>query len=124
MTTGIASFEGSSVRKTLPEALLSSEIPSATWLVVGCLFPVAIMMLCGRSKVVLSTLAAVCAARAFTTLVRSAAIFGGRLESELTTGDRSSVTTRLSRCLTECEDGAVAGILAVAIAPPFPTLYR
>src|SRR5260370_16560303 len=96
MTTGSASFEGPSERKTVPAALLNSEIPSATWLVVGRLFPAPITILCGTSKVLLSTTGAGTAAGPFTTLVRSETAFGGRFELEVATGDCSSTATSAS----------------------------
>src|SRR5207302_6772209 len=44
----------SSERKISPEALVKSEIASATWLLVGCLLPAAMALLCGISRVLLS----------------------------------------------------------------------
>src|SRR5229473_1621370 len=111
MITGVANFEGSSVRKIVPEALLNSEIPSATWLVVGCLFPATMTILCGTSNGVLSTTGAGRAGGPFTTLVRSEAAFGGRFESEVATGDCSSFTASVSCCFVEREDRDVAGAL-------------
>src|SRR6266849_8241628 len=124
ITTGSASFEGSSARKTVPEALLNSEIPSATWLLVGCLFLAAMTMLCGTSKVVLAVAGADRAGGPFTTLVRSEAAFGGRLESEVAIGDRSSITASVSCCFVEREDREDAGAFAAVRPPPFSTLYR
>src|SRR5712692_4445558 len=124
MTTGSASLAGSSARKTDPEALLNSEIASATWLLVGCLFPAAMTMLCGTSNGVLSTTGAGRAGGPFTTLVRSEAAFGGRLESEVATGDRSSTTASVSCCFVEREDREDAGALDAVRITAFSALYR
>ena len=78
MITGSTSFVGSLVRKTLPEALLNSEMPSVTWLIVGFLFSGVMMMLCGTSKGAAATAGAGKAGEPGTTFVRSEAVFGGR----------------------------------------------
>src|SRR5437899_3242414 len=97
MTTGSANFEGSSERKISPEALVKSEIASATWLLVGGLFPAAMTALVGISKVSLSTTAAGgAAAGPFTTFVCSETAFGGRFESEAPTGALSSTIVAAS----------------------------
>src|SRR6266699_120251 len=121
MTTGSASFEGSSARKIFPEALLNSEMPSATWLLVGSLFPVAMIMLCGTSNVVGATAGA---GRTYTTLVRSEAAFGGRLEAEAATGDRSSIAGAVSRGRLGFAARVDAGALTAVSISAFSTLYR
>src|SRR5229473_2642643 len=122
MTTGSASFEGSSARKTFPEALLNSEMASATWPLVGCLFPAAMTILGGTSKVVLAEAGAGRAGGPITSLVRSVAVFGGRLESELAAGDRSSITASISCCFVEREDRMDAGTFDAIRIPAFSTL--
>src|ERR1700731_439281 len=97
MTTGRPSFERPSARKTFPEALLNSEMPSATWLLVGGLFPAAMTMLCGTSNAVDAAAGAARAAESCTILIRSEAAFGGRLEAEAATGDRTSIAGAVSR---------------------------
>ncbi len=93
MTTGRANFEGSSERKISPEAFVKSEIASATWLLVGCLLPAAMALLCGISKALLSTaVTGSAAAGLFTTFVRSETVFGGRFALEASTGDCSSTS--------------------------------
>jgi hypothetical protein len=124
MTTGSASFEGSSARKTLPEALLNSEMPSATWLLVGSLFPAAMIMLCGTSNVVGATAGAVRAGGPYATLVRSEAAFGSRLEAEAATGDRSSIAGAVSRGFLDFEARTDAGALTAVSFSAFSTLYR
>src|SRR5260370_37929756 len=96
MTTGSASLEGSSERKTSPEALVKSEIASATWLLVGGLLAAAMTILPGISKVLLSTTGAGSVAGPFTTFVRSETVFGGRFELEAPTGDCSSTSVAVS----------------------------
>src|SRR5437762_2005031 len=81
----------------LPEALLNSEIASATWLFVGGLLPAAIIMLSGTSNGVAAAAGAAGAVgSAFTTFVRSEAvrseaIFGGRSTEEAAAAVRSYV---------------------------------
>src|SRR5712692_1879602 len=124
MTTGSASFERSSARKTFPEALLNSETPSTTWLLVGCLFPAEMIMLCGTSNGVLATAGAARAGGPFATPARSEAAFGGLFDSEVATEDRSSVTTSEYCCFADREDREDTGGLAAVSTPPFSTLYR
>src|SRR5260370_35663468 len=124
VTPGSARFEGSSARKTFPEALLNSEIASATWPLVGCLFPAAMTILGGTSKVVLAEAGAGRAGGSFTTLFRSEAVFGGRLESEVAVGDRSSITASVSCCFVEREDREYAGTFDAIRIPAFSTMYR
>ena len=112
------------MRRMLPEALLNSEIATATWLFVGGLFAAAIMMLSGTSNGVAATGGAGSDGCSFTTFVRSEAIFGGRSAAEAAAVDRSSIT-----CVASCgfaEFGALtgAGLFAAVKISAFSTLYR
>src|ERR1700720_190787 len=117
MTTGSASFERSSARKTFPDALLNSEMPSATWLLVGGLFPAAMIMLCGTSNVVGATADAGSGGAPY-------APFGGRLEAETATGVRASITGAVSRGFLDFAARADAGALTAVRISAFSTLYR
>src|SRR5258707_15271885 len=111
MTTGSANFEGSFERKTSPEALVKSEIASATWLLVGGLLPAATALLCGISKVLLSTaVTGSAAAGLLTTFVRSETVFGGRVALEAATGDCSSTSVAVSLVSFELPAPAAAGV--------------
>src|SRR5713226_324596 len=124
MTTGSVSFEGSSERKTSPDALVKSEIASATWLVVGCLLPAAMALLCGISRVLPSTTGAGSEAAGFTTFVRSETVFGGRLELEAAIGDRSSTSVAVSLVFFEFAARGAAGARTAVSVSAFSTLYR
>ena len=106
------------MRKMLPEALLNSEIASATWLFVGGLLPAAIIMLSGTSNGVAAAAGAtVVGGSAFTTFVRSEAvrseaIFGGRSAKEAAAAVRSSVADAVSRGFVELEARAGVGVFA------------
>ena len=129
ITTGCVSFDGRSVRNTLPEALLNSEIASATWLFVGGLFPAAMMMLSGTSNGVAASAGAAGAGRsAFAAFappeaVRSEAIFGGR-SAEAAAVDRSSIADAVSRGFVELEARMGAGAFTAVRISAFATLYR
>src|ERR1700730_9415460 len=102
-------------------------MPSATWLLVGGLFPAAMIMLCGISNVVGATADAGSAGAPYAILVRSDAACGGRLEAEAATGDRSSIAGAVSRGFLDFAARADAGALtAVRISAfsPFDSLKR
>src|SRR5260370_18161345 len=124
VTTGRAKFEGTSERKISPEALVKSEIASATWLLVGGLLPAAMALLCGISKALLSTaVTGSAAAGLLTTFVRSETVFGGRVALEANTGDCSSTSVAVSLVFFElAARGAAGGRTAVSISA-FSTLY-
>src|SRR6266851_2735693 len=125
MTTGSANFEGSSERKISPEALVKSEIASATWLLVGGLLPAAMALLCGGSKVLLSAAGAGSAAAGLlTTFVRSETVFGGRFALEATTGDCSSTSVAVSLVFFEFAARGAAGARTAVSISAFSTLYR
>ena len=118
------------MRKMLPEALLNSEIASATWLFVGGLLPAAIIMLSGTSNGVAAAAGAtVVGGSAFTTFVRSEAvrseaIFGGRSAEEAAAAVRSSFADAVSRGFVELEARAGVGVLAAVRISALSTLYR
>src|SRR5260370_40259756 len=124
MTTGSANFEGSFERKTSPEALVKSEIASATWLLVGGLLPAAMALLCRISKVLLSAVGAGSAAAGlFTTSVRSETVFGGRFGLEAATGDCSSTSVAVLRVFFEFAARGAAGARTAVSISGFSTLY-
>src|SRR5260370_40160490 len=123
MTTGSANFEGSSERKTSPEALAKSEIASATWLLVGCLLPAAMALLCGISRVILSAAGAGSAAAGlFTTFVRSETAFGGQFALEAVTGDCSSTSVAVPLVFLEFAARDAAGARTAVSISAFSTL--
>src|SRR5689334_11666130 len=100
----------------LPEALLSSEIASATWLFVGGLLPAAIIMLSGTSNGVAVAAGAAAPGRLeFTTFVRSEAvrseaIFGGRSAEEAAAVVCSGAADEVSRGFVGLEAPVGVGV--------------
>src|SRR6266478_9517538 len=101
ITTGSTSFKESSARKTSPEPLVKSAMASATWLLVGCLVPAAMIMLFLASNGAPSTLGAGDGVgESFSTLARADVVFRARSELE-GVGDRSSTNVAVPSVLFE-----------------------
>src|SRR5260370_16547285 len=97
---------------------------STPWLLVGCLLPAAMTMLFLASKVALTAPGADGVGGSFSALVRSDAVFGGRLEAEAATGDRSSTNVAVSCGFFEFETRGGAGTRTAPRIFAFSSPYR